>query len=124
MNEDVTEWRRDSPCSLCLASKLNCFDKRDRPSRDLMPRSRARDAISGKSNQTPTSKMQTVRPNTAARRADSCCVSSLVAAHRSVLNHGSNHLTPAITLGEHSFPLSYCARRSCFSHAARLEAHA
>ena len=53
MNEDVTEWRRDSPCSLCLASKLNCFDKRDRPSRDLMPRSRARDAISGKSNQTP-----------------------------------------------------------------------
>ena len=56
MNEDVTEWRRDSPCSLCLARKLNCFDKRDRPSRDLMPRSRARDAISGKSNQTPTSK--------------------------------------------------------------------
>ena len=45
MNEDVTEWLRDSPCSL---SKLNCFD-----SRDLMPRSRARDAISGKSNQTP-----------------------------------------------------------------------
>ena len=42
MNEDVTEWLRDSPCSL---SKLNCFD-----SRDLMPRSRVRDAISGKSN--------------------------------------------------------------------------
>ena len=39
MNEDVTEWLRDSPCSL---SKLNC--------RDLMPRSRVRDAISGQSN--------------------------------------------------------------------------
>ena len=113
-NEDVTEWRRDSICSLSLDKRYRC--------RCLMPRSRGRDAIPYPVSQINSDRMKdgAVRPiNTA--RADSCTVYSLVAAGRSVLNHGSNNLTPAITsYGAHSSPL-LCARRSCFSHVHNLK---